>query len=191
MVMMGSSYLPGSDGTPVCPLTTLWIMLYGKSLGTSTQTSLPIPSTRMTDLADAHFPEACWEPELNASLAATGYTELGFDSTYHHATLIQEASALGCEIQWGRKDNFPIVSTGVPLCKGPDDIHIPAGYLEHRDTPCILRSTEMLEKEYGGEAAIIGKVAGLWTLGYHVFGVENFLLMSIEDPDMTCDASTG
>mgnify|MGYP003326767826 CR=1 FL=1 len=35
------------------------------------------------------------------------------------------------------------------------------------------------------EVAILGKTMGPWTLAYHVFGVEPFLLMSIDDPAET------
>ena len=33
--------------------------------------------------------------------------------------------------------------------------------------------------------AVIGKTMGPWTLAYHVFGVENFLLMTVDDPEET------
>ena len=42
-----------------------------------------------------------------------------------------------------------------------------------------------MKKQFGDEVAIIGKSMGPWTLAYHVFGVETFLLMTIDDPDMT------
>ena len=35
---------------------------------------------------------------------------------------------------------------------------------------------------FRSEVAIIGKTMGPWTLGYHCFGVEPFLLMSLDDP---------
>jgi [methyl-Co(III) methanol-specific corrinoid protein]:coenzyme M methyltransferase len=45
-----------------------------------------------------------------------------------------------------------------------------------------------LKQELGDEVAIIGKTMGPWTLAYHVFGVEHFLLMTIDDPELTLDA---
>ncbi|GIS61846.1 MAG: hypothetical protein CM1200mP2_40710 [Planctomycetaceae bacterium] len=40
-------------------------------------------------------------------------------------------------------------------------------------------------RKMGDDVAIIGKTMGPWTLGYHVFGVEPFLLMSLDDPGHT------
>ena len=72
-----------------------------------------------------------------------------------------------------------------PLCKGPDDIKIPSGFMEHPDILCTTKSIEILHKEVGNEAAVFGKVTGPWTMGYHVYGVQNFLMMSIDDPVKT------
>ena len=144
-----------------------------------------VATVELMDLTDAPFPDACRDPELNARLAATGYTELGFDSIMPYFTIIQESSALGCEMQWEQKDNWATVRMTSPIWKGPDDVHIPPGFLEHPDCIAVTRSISMLKEEYGDEVAIIGKTMGPWTLAYHVFGVEPFLLMTIDDPDMT------
>ena len=61
----------------------------------------------------------------------------------------------------------------------------PSGFLERRDNIAITRSISLLKEEFGNEVAIIGKTMGPWTLAYHVFGVEAFLLMTVDDPDMT------
>ncbi|MDP3062767.1 MAG: uroporphyrinogen decarboxylase family protein, partial [Chloroflexota bacterium] len=144
-----------------------------------------VATVELMDLVDAPFPDACRDPELNARLAATGYTELGFDSIAPYFTIIQESSALGCDMQWEQKDNWPTVRMSRPIWKGPEDIRIPKDFLTHRDTRSVIGSIEMLKREYGREVAIIGKTMGPWTLAYHVFGVESFLLMSIDDPDKT------
>ena len=144
-----------------------------------------VATVELMDLVDAPFPDANRDPEMNARLAATGYTELGFDSIMPYFTIIQESSALGCEMQWEQKDNWPTVRMTRPIWQGPDDVHIPPGFLEHQDTLTITRSIEILKKAYGDEVAIVGKTMGPWTLAYHVFGVEPFLLMTIDDPDLT------
>ena len=144
-----------------------------------------VATVELMDLVEAPFPDACRQPELNARLAATGYTELGFDSIMPIFTIIQESSALGCEMQWEVKDNWPTVRMYQPIWKEPEDVHIPKDFLKHPDNSCVLRSLEILQKTYGDEVAIIGKAMGPWTLAYHVFGVEDFLLMSIDDPDKT------
>ena len=143
-----------------------------------------VATVELMDLVNAPFPDACRDPELAAELAATGYTELGFDSVMPYFTIIQESSALNCDMQWEDKDNWPTVRMYRPIWKGPDDIHIPKGFLEHPDNQTIVKSIEILHRELGDEVAVIGKTMGPWTLSYHVFGVENFLLMTVDDPDM-------
>jgi [methyl-Co(III) methanol-specific corrinoid protein]:coenzyme M methyltransferase len=143
-----------------------------------------VATVELMDLIDAPFPDACRDPELAARLAATGHTELGFDSVMPYFTIIQESSALGCEMQWEDKDNWPTVRMYRPIWKGPDDVHIPPGFLEHPDNLTITRAIELLRQEFGDRVAVIGKTMGPWTLAYHVFGVENFLLMTVDDPDM-------
>ena len=143
-----------------------------------------VATVDLMDLTDAPFPDACRDPELAARLAATGHTELGFDSVMPYFTIIQESSALGCDIQWEDKDNWPTVRMANPIWKGLEDIHIPPGFLEHRDNLAITKSIELLKQEFGDRVAVIGKTMGPWTLAYHVFGVENFLLMTVDDPDM-------
>ena len=147
-----------------------------------------VMTVELMDLVDAHFPAACRDAEMNAQLAATGYTELGFESVYAYPTLVMESSALGCEIQWETKDNWPTVRMINPIWETPDDIRIPGDFLEHPDVLAVIRSIEILKRQLGDRVAVFGKVCGPWTMGYHVFGVTNFLLMSIDDPAMTMDA---
>ena len=143
-----------------------------------------VATVELMDMVDAPFPDACRDPELAAHLAATGYTELGFDSVMPYFTIIQESSALGCDMQWEEKDNWPTVRMYNPIWKGPEDVHIPKGFLEHPDNRTITGAIEILRRQFGDEVAVIGKTMGPWTLGYHVFGVEHFLLMTVDDPDM-------
>ncbi len=147
-----------------------------------------IATVELMDLTDAYFPQANREAELMARLAATGYTELGFDSIMPVFSIIQESSALGCKMQWEQKDNWPTVKMREPIWERPEDVQIPDGFLEHRDIKCVIDAISLLRKEFGNEAAIIGKTMGPWTLGYHCFGVEPFLLMSYDDEAKTMDA---
>ena len=144
-----------------------------------------VATVELMDLVDAPFPEANREPELMARLAATGYTELGFDSIMPVFTIIQDSSALGCKIQWEQKDNWPTVKMQEPIWETADDIKVPPDFLTHKDTKCVTEAIKILKKEYGDEVAVIGKTMGPWSLGYHCFGVEPFLLLSLDDPGKT------
>ncbi len=144
-----------------------------------------VATVELMDLVEAPFPKANQEPELMARLAATGHTELGFDSIMPVFSIIQESSALGCKMQWEQKDNWPTVRMNEPIWQGPDDVRVPNDFLTHRDMACVLQAIGILKREFGDEVAIIGKTMGPWTLGYHCFGVEPFLLMSLDDPGRT------
>jgi MtaA/CmuA family methyltransferase len=154
------------DRTPVCNPTS-------------------VATVELMDLVDAPFPQANRDPELMARLAATGYTELGFDSIMPVFSIIQESSALGCGIQWEQKDNWPTVKMSDPIWKTADDIEIRSDLLTHPDMTCVTEAIRILRREYGDEVAVIGKTMGPWSLAYHCFGVEAFLLMSLDDPDQT------
>ena len=154
------------DRTPVCNPTS-------------------VATVELMDLVDAHFPDANRDAEKMSRLAATSYTELGFDSVMPVFTIIQESSALGCDIQWEGKDNWPTVRMSSPIWKTADDVSMPSDFLNHPDITCVLDAIGLLRREFGDEVAIIGKTMGPWTLGYHVYGVEPFLLMSIDDPGHT------
>ena len=154
------------DRTPVCNPTS-------------------VATVELMDLVDAPFPQANREPELMARLAATSYTELGFDTIMPVFTIIQESSALGCKIQWEQKDNWPTVRMSEPIWRQPEDIVIPSDLCTHPDTRCVSDAISLLKKEYGDEAAVIGKTMGPWSLAYHGYGVETFLLMSLDDPGKT------
>jgi methylthiol:coenzyme M methyltransferase len=154
------------DRTPVCNPTS-------------------VATVELMDLTDSYFPDANRQPERMARLAATSYTELGFDSIMPVFSIIQESSALGCKIQWEQKDNWPTVKMREPIYEKPEDIHIPADFLDHPDTRCVIEAIRILRREFGNEVAIIGKTMGPWSLGYHCFGVEPFLLMSLDDEGKT------
>ncbi len=144
-----------------------------------------VATVELMDLVEAPFPQANRDGELMARLAATGYTELGFDTIMPVFTIIQDSAALGCNIQWEQKDNWPTVKMSEPIWETADDIVIPRDFLTHPDTACVLDAIRRLKAEYGDEAAVIGKTMGPWSLAYHCFGVERFLLLSLDDPDAT------
>ena len=76
-----------------------------------------------------------------ARLAATGHTELGFDSIMPVFSIIQESSAhrlqdpVGAEGQLADGEDDASRST-----RRPDDIRIPDDWLEHPDTQCVLEA---------------------------------------------------
>ena len=144
-----------------------------------------VATVELMDLVDAQFPDANRDPQKMARLAATSYTELGFDTIMPVFSIIQESSALGCNIQWEGKDNWPTVKMNEPIWAEPEDIKIPSNLCTHPDTKCVLDAIGILRKEFGNDVCIIGKTMGPWSLGYHCFGVEKFLLMSLDDPEKT------
>lgn len=144
-----------------------------------------VATVDLMDLAGAAFPDAHRDPECMARLAAAGHTALGFDSVMPVFSIVQESSALGCTVDWGEKGSWPVVLTRQPLCRAPDDIRVPPGFLDHPDIRCVLDAIRALKRQLGYAAAVIGKAMGPWTLAYQCFGLEPFLLMTVDDPAMT------
>lgn len=134
----------------------------------------------LMDLVGAPFPEANQRGDLMARLAETGHTELGFDSIMPVFSIIQESVAMGCPIDWMEKENWPTCKGGP--WKRIEEFQPPENWLKDPIADCVLQAQTKLRKDYP-DVAIIGKTMGPWTLAYHIFGVQDFLLMTVDDPD--------
>ncbi len=138
-------------------------------------------SMELMEKVGIFFPQAHLQAEAMAELAASAHTVLGHDIVMPVFSVQHEAAALGCEVEWGRPDLMPDVR--VHPCRTTDDIHVPADFLKRPSCQVVLDALKLLSKRFGDEVAVMGKVFGPWTLSYHLFGTENFLVNTILDPD--------
>jgi [methyl-Co(III) methanol-specific corrinoid protein]:coenzyme M methyltransferase len=141
-----------------------------------------IVTTDLMDKVGASFPEAHLDAENMAALAEAGYTELGFDNVMPLFSVWHESAALGCAVDWGAKNRMPAGLRS--LCGNINEsITIPRDLLQQPPCAVPLAALRLLKRRHGDEIAVVGKIFGPWTLGYHVFGVENFLMATMDDTD--------
>jgi MtaA/CmuA family methyltransferase len=127
------------------------------------------------------FPEAHLDAERMAALAAAAHTELGFDNVMPLFSVWHESAALGCPVDWGAVDRMP--DCRERLCTIEHEVRIPPDFLTREPCRVPLRALALLKERLGDDAAVVGKVFGPWTLGYHLFGVEEFLINTLLSPD--------
>lgn len=127
------------------------------------------------------FPEGHTDPEAMFKLALAGHTLVGLDVVMPLFSVCHEAAAMGCRVNWGAPDTMP--ESGPPIFRAAADITIPADLLSRPGCAVPLRALAMLRKELGDAAAVCGKVFGPWTQAYHYFGLEEFLIKTITEPD--------
>ena len=140
-----------------------------------------IVTTDLINKVQVSFPDAHLDPEKMATLAAAGHTELGFDNVMPLFSVWHESAALGCPVDWGDSGRMP---DGRPIYASIDDpVYVPKDILKEPGCAVPLKAIRQLKKEVGDQAAIVGKVFGPWTLGYHLFGVEEFLISTLLKPD--------
>lgn len=141
-----------------------------------------IANVELMERCNMYFPFVHTNAEKMATLAATGYEILEFDSIAPYFSVQQEAAAFGCEIVWGEKDQMPDNKGGI--YHTPNEIKIPKNYLDHIAIKTVINALKILKNKYHDDVVLIGKVMGPWTLAYHLFGVQKFLMDTILHPDM-------
>lgn len=143
-------------------------------------TGTSIVCQELMDRVGVHFPDAHLDAGKMARLALAGHTELGMDVVMPLFSVCHEAAAMGCNVNWGHDNAMP--EAGPPIFRSADDIRIPDDLLDRPGCRVPLAAIEWLARRVGDDAAVCGKVFGPWTQGYHYFGVENFLIGTIDDP---------
>ena len=136
-----------------------------------------VVSVELMEEVGVFFPQAHLEPEAMAELAASAHTILGHDIVMPIFSVQHEAEALGCAVDWGRRDLMPDVREHP--CRNASDIRIPTDFLERPSCQVVLRALRLLKERFADEAAVMGKVFGPWTLSYHLFGTEQFLVDTV------------
>ncbi len=140
----------------------------------------------LMDIVDSHFPAANTEPEAMAQLAAGAHEVMGFDSVMPIFSIAQEATALGCEVDWSDTTMMPTPTTH-PWEDREVKIQLPDGFpdsfLNDKYVSCAIEAIRLLKKHFGDEVMILGKVMGPWTLSYHLYNVQEFLYDTLMDPD--------
>jgi len=148
-------------------------------VGTGSATS--IVTADLMDKVGVYFPDAHLDAEKMARLAEAGYTELGFDNVMPLFGVWHEAAAMGCEMDWGDRNHMP---DGKTVCDTIDEeFHVPEDFLNHPACAVPLKALKLLKQRVGNDVAVVGKVFGPWTLAYHIFGVEEFLMSTLLEPD--------
>ena len=139
-----------------------------------------IITREMQDKVGAYFPEAHHNAEVMTELALAGRTVCGYDAVFPvFGAGTQEAGALGVKIDWGDPDNLPAILSH--KWSDPNEIEVPDDFLERLEISTVLDSIRMLREELGDEVAIFGKAYGPWSLAYHFFGIEKFMMDTLTD----------
>lgn len=138
------------------------------------------------DKLNIDFAKSHLNPENAAALAAYTYENLGYDSIMPYFSVVLEAAALGAQIDWGNNLRMPYVRNSIM-----DEVRafdVPKDFLDRAPIKSLLGSLRLLDKQYGSEAFILGKIMGPWTLAFHVYGMENFLIETLMNPKMVHEA---
>ena len=139
-----------------------------------------IITREMQDKVGAYFPEAHHNAEVMTELAMAGRTICGYDAVFPvYGAGTQEAGALGIDIDWGDPDNLPAILGH--KWSHPDEIEVPDDFLDRLEISTVIDSIRMLRQEVGDEVAVIGKAYGPWSLAYHFFGIERFMMDTFSD----------
>lgn len=147
----------------------------------ATGSATSVVTCDLMDAVGVHFPQAHLDAQQMADLAAAGHTLLGFDNVMPLFSVCHESAALGCDVDWGARDRMPSIRR--PLYWIDDAVAIPDDLLDRAGCRVALEALQLLKARFGDQVAVVGKVFGPWTLGYHIFGVEEFLINTILKPD--------
>ena len=142
----------------------------------------PVSSTTIEQMKmmNSFFPEAHYNAEKMFELSRANYELLDYDMIMPIFSVVIESYALGCKVNWGGPDMMPQILGR--LWQGYKDIVIKKDFLSNHAVEAVLKCLYMLKERYP-DIAIAGKVFGPWTLGYHFFGISEFLIKTIDAPN--------
>lgn len=144
--------------------------------------AVSVATTGLMEACGASFPEAHRDPAAMARLAEAGHAVLGYDTVMPVFSVTQEAAALGCGVDWGAPLRMPAVRER-PWAPDAADLRIPRDWSDAPSIRTVLEAVRLLRGNLGDRVAVIGKAMGPWSLSYSLWGTEEFLAMTLLDPE--------
>ncbi|HAJ95291.1 MAG TPA: MtaA/CmuA family methyltransferase [Actinobacteria bacterium] len=135
-------------------------------------------TTDQMEIMGSYFPDAHTDAKKMYELSRANYELLGYDGIMPVFSVVVDAYGLGCKVDWGKIDMMPRVVG--KKWKSYEDIRINKNFLDNHAVRAVLECISMLKASYP-DLAITGKVFGPWTLSYELFGVEDFLIKTIDN----------
>ena len=140
-----------------------------------------VATVEQMERTGACFPAAHLDGTEMARLAAGAHDILGYDAIMPVFSVVQEAAALGCEIDWAAIDAMPVACTHP--WTDPEQVVIPSDFHDRPPIKAALDALGILRRTHGTRVALVGKVMGPWTLSYHLHGIQEFLAETLLEPD--------
>ena len=118
-----------------------------------------------------------------ARIALGAYEFLGLESVRVPYCLTYEAEALGCRIDFGKRNSTPMVKTN-PYKENFDvdlELMSPEEMLKIPRNQAIIEATETIIKDRKEDLPTLLGVTGPFTIAGHLVGTENLVLWTITE----------
>lgn len=127
------------------------------------------------------WPEAHRDPIKMAGLAESIHLYTELEAIKLPFCMTVESEAMGATIDYRTMETVPS-ETG-HIFDHPDQMHIPADFLDRGRIPVVLKAISTLRARYDQETPIISSIVGPFSLATKLFGFQNFLVWFIDHPD--------
>ena len=129
----------------------------------------------------AYWPEAHYEAEPMAKLAAGGATVIGFGAVRVPYCQTVEAEIYGAKTKDGGKTHIPSIAEH-PYKIG-DEPRIPVDFVKKGRIPAILEAIKILKRDVGDKAVVMGSIVGPFSVAANLVGISALLKASLKKPD--------
>ena len=129
----------------------------------------------------AYWPEAHFEAEPMARLAAGGATVIGLGAVRVPYCQTVEAEIYGAKIKDGGKTHIPSIAVH-PYNIG-DAPKIPEDFVKKGRIPAILEAIKILKRDVGEKAVVMGSIVGPFSVAANLVGISALLKASLRKPD--------
>ena len=129
----------------------------------------------------AYWPEAHYEAEPMAKLAAGGATVIGLGAVRVPYCQTVEAEIYGATIKDGGRTHIPSIAAH-PYQIG-DAPEIPEGFVQKGRIPAILDAIRILKRDVGTETVVMGSIVGPFSVAANLVGISALLKASLKKPD--------
>jgi len=138
-------------------------------------------TVQLMDLCGVYWSEAHSDENKMVRLAAAAFEHYGLESMKLPFDMTVEAEALGGKIDFGTKTQLPQMKKY--LFESPDEFIFGRELLNKGRIPLVLKAIGIAKKQYDNIIPVVSSVVGPFTLGTTLFGIENMMVLMIDEPE--------